>query len=138
MTDLAVRGSLTYKKPGRTGAETKQAARDKTYNTARPKQNGVIEVLNLSNLPEWHDRAACKGKATDLWFPGQGESSAAAKQVCWEECPVREDCLDYGIATRQEEGVWGGFANRELRHERQRRRDGLEPSYQPLLRRGKK
>lgn len=25
------------------------------------------------------------------------------------ECPIRQECLDYALATKQEDGVWGGY-----------------------------
>ena len=39
----------------------------------------------------------------------------AAKRVCWGEdggpvCPVRQACLEYALANKIDEGVWGGVS----------------------------
>lgn len=57
----------------------------------------------------WQDHAACLGCDPDVFFPEAGEDSAAAKAVC-AGCPVREECLEYAIATGQAYGMWGGVA----------------------------
>lgn len=56
----------------------------------------------------WQDHAACLGCDPDVFFPEAGEDSAAAKAVC-AGCRVREECLEWAIATGQEYGVWGGM-----------------------------
>jgi hypothetical protein len=40
---------------------------------------------------DWHDRAACRGLDTDLWF-GQAHQIGTALKVC-AGCPVRAECL---------------------------------------------
>ena len=66
-----------------------------------------------------------------------------AKAIC-ATCPVAEACLEYAIATRQGDGVWGGLtaverhrlirrrqkmAREEGRRRRTQRRAGLSQSY---------
>lgn len=65
---------------------------------------------------EWRRRAACRGMEPDLWFPHseQPEDEAPAKAVC-ATCPVRLDCLEFALVTRQDDGVWGGVGPRERR-----------------------
>ena len=42
-----------------------------------------MEVLGLDGLDlSWHDFANCKGADADLFFPGTGESTEKAKQIC--------------------------------------------------------
>ena len=119
MSDLALHGSRVLTKPTR---QPNRARAEKTYNAARPQHHRLREVTTLSNLPEWQDHAACKGKNSDLFFPGRGESlsvAAAAKQIC-ADCPVTAECLDFGLT--QAAGIWGGQSERERRAERARRR----------------
>jgi WhiB family redox-sensing transcriptional regulator len=45
-----------------------------------------------------------------------------AKEIC-DECDVRVACLEYALAMRERDGVWGGATERERRRIiRQRRR----------------
>jgi WhiB family transcriptional regulator, redox-sensing transcriptional regulator len=66
--------------------------------------------------PPWYARAACRGQGWDRWFPepepGQPADYSAAVAVC-ERCEVRGRCLDYALATRVVEGVWGGLTPSE-------------------------
>lgn len=52
----------------------------------------------------------------DIWFPPKGGPSEQyareACTVCIEQCPVREECLDYAIDYRIQMGVWGGMTYR--------------------------
>ncbi|HEX9854919.1 MAG TPA: WhiB family transcriptional regulator [Acidimicrobiia bacterium] len=86
-------------------------------------------VMALSDIlwePDgsWRDHAACAGSDTDLFFPiGEDDEAAApAKAVC-AICPVREDCLQYALATNQTDGIWGGMTGAERRRLRRRLRD---------------
>ncbi len=61
---------------------------------------------------DWRSRAACLSADPELFFPlsSSGPSArqiAQAKMVCGR-CPVRPECLDFALATRQADGVWGG------------------------------
>lgn len=42
------------------------------------------------------------------------EHIEAAKAVC-RGCRVREDCLDFALATHQDDGIWGGRSEEERR-----------------------
>ncbi len=86
-------------------------------------------VLALNDLlfePEesWREEAACSGSDNSFFFP-HGEDDAAvapAKAIC-AVCPVRDECLQYALATNQTEGVWGGLSGPERRRLRRRLRD---------------
>jgi WhiB family redox-sensing transcriptional regulator len=66
----------------------------------------------------WRDRAACRDMDVDLFFPlGAQEASPKAIAAC-AGCPVRRDCLDYGIG--EGDGVWGGLTEPERRALRRR------------------
>jgi WhiB family redox-sensing transcriptional regulator len=70
----------------------------------------------------WRQRAACRGVDPEVFYPVSDEDAHAAKGIC-HSCVVRERCLDYALANREREGVWGGTTERERRRMlRQRRR----------------
>jgi WhiB family redox-sensing transcriptional regulator len=75
---------------------------------------------------DWRDRAACRDTVTsphdDPFFePDErhetpltaAQREAAALELC-EDCPVRAECLEYAVATRQRFGVWGGRPQAQL------------------------
>ena len=70
----------------------------------------------------WRDRAACRGIDPEIFYPVSDEDAAEAKSIC-AVCPVREACLEYALANRERDGVWGGATERERRRMiRQRRK----------------
>ncbi len=74
--------------------------------------------------PTWHKRAACRGIDVEVFYPPSEDDAdaAEAKAIC-AECPVRQACLEYALAHREREGVWGGCTERERRRiVRQRRK----------------
>lgn len=81
-----------------------------------------IGTLDLS----WMDRAACRGKDLELFFPDEPrlphlpDPDVAAKRIC-AGCPVREECLTYALGKPETEGVWGGMSAHERRFSRRRR-----------------
>ena len=60
------------------------------------------------------DRAACRGKDPEIFFPSQGESAEEAKTICGG-CPVTEPCLRYALSIREPLGIWGGLNESERR-----------------------
>jgi WhiB family redox-sensing transcriptional regulator len=74
----------------------------------------------------WQERAACRGVGIDLFFPVGSTGPAAdeirrARQIC-AGCPVRQQCLDYALASGQQYGIWGGLDEQERRRLRQQLR----------------
>jgi WhiB family redox-sensing transcriptional regulator len=70
----------------------------------------------------WRQAAACRGVDPEVFYPASEEESGPAKVVCGR-CPVRQPCLEFALASREREGVWGGATERERRRMlRQRRR----------------
>lgn len=68
----------------------------------------------------WYTQAGCDGLDTEMWFPvGSNPPDPVARSVCLA-CPVRVDCLEFSIATRQA-GVWGGMTEDERKAEMKRR-----------------
>ncbi len=80
--------------------------------------------VGTSQLGRWNDGAwrldaACATMDTLIFFP-IGETGPAtpqvqlAKKIC-ASCPVREECLEFAIATIQNDGIWGGTTEDERR-----------------------
>jgi WhiB family redox-sensing transcriptional regulator len=67
----------------------------------------------------WQLDASCSGLDPELFFPTRGESTNEAREVC-AGCPVREPCIEMGMAEKN--GIWGGLSERERRALRRRRR----------------
>ena len=79
-----------------------------------------MTVRTAPRATAWLDEAACRGAVTDVFFPTSEAATGPATAIC-AACPVRGECLEYAIATRQPEGVWGGLTPVE-RHRLLRRR----------------
>jgi len=76
----------------------------------------------------WRDLAACltdkpHSEWTDQWFVTRGVTSDVADraQAICEGCPVRLECLAFGLWEKY--GTWGGMSERA----RRRLRVGIEP-----------
>lgn len=72
----------------------------------------------------WRSKAACTGLDPDIFYPPTEDDLDAepAKVVC-STCDVREACLEFALAVREKDGIWGGATERERRRMiRQRRR----------------
>lgn len=75
---------------------------------------------------EWVQRARCKDEDPELFFP-IGTSGPALEQIeraraiCLE-CEVRQQCLEWALATGQDAGVWGGTSEEERKEIRRNRR----------------
>ncbi|MGI9006010.1 MAG: WhiB family transcriptional regulator [Streptosporangiaceae bacterium] len=67
--------------------------------------------------PDWRSQSACLTADPELFFPLSSmgpslEQLTEAKKVCGR-CPVRAECLDFALSTRQVHGVWGGMSEQE-------------------------
>jgi WhiB family redox-sensing transcriptional regulator len=70
----------------------------------------------------WRQRAACRGVEPDIFYPVSEDDAEEAKAICFG-CPVRGPCLEFALANRERDGVWGGATERERRRLiRQRRK----------------
>jgi WhiB family transcriptional regulator, redox-sensing transcriptional regulator len=67
----------------------------------------------------WYERAACRGRDADCFFPEKGGSTRAAKRIC-QTCVVQVECLEYALANDERFGIWGGMSERERRRLKQR------------------
>lgn len=73
-------------------------------------------------MRDWRELARCKEMDPDLFFPVGTTGPAllqieAAKAVC-RSCTVRQQCLEFALASNQEYGVWGGTTEEERRYMR--------------------
>ena len=75
----------------------------------------------MAKQEQWRDDAACRGADIDLFFPVSEDDGGPAKAIC-ATCPVREACLEWAMATHQEDGIFGGMTATERRRLRRRRR----------------
>lgn len=96
--------------PGR--ARTAQARRD--VETGRLLDLVEHAQRRRSEQADWRRSAACRGRATWMWFPSPGDRATerAAKQICGA-CIVRRQCLDANVA--EPDGIYGGLSPAERR-----------------------
>ncbi len=80
---------------------------------------GEKEVVSL-NL-SWRQRAGCRGVDPDVFYPSTDEEADAAKAIC-AQCPVLQPCLEWALANRERDGVWGGATEKERRRILRQRR----------------
>lgn len=73
---------------------------------SREPRETVAATATKQNLTDWRAQAACHGCDTDVFFIGRGEDARPAKVIC-AQCPVRRECLDWGLR-HEKFGVWGG------------------------------
>lgn len=57
---------------------------------------------------DWRDDASCLDQDTEAWFPKDSDRATTARKIC-RSCPVRNECLEFALANRIPEGVWGGL-----------------------------
>lgn len=69
--------------------------------------------------PAWQDHAACHNRGNTHFYLSIGQSARRALALC-ANCPVRVDCLEYGL--HDQHGIWGGLTPNERQTERERRR----------------
>lgn len=80
-----------------------------------------VDTTGTPRPGSWVGEAACKG-SIDLFFGVEFEKQehkeareTRAIAICIGSCGVRDACLLYAVATRQEHGVWGGTTEKERR-----------------------
>lgn len=84
----------------------------------------------------WRDLGACLDEDPDLFAPDGTTGRwvqviAQAKAICGR-CPVREQCLQWAIDTRQDYGIFGGLDEYERQQRRRRQaRNARHPVQNP-------
>lgn len=71
-------------------------------------------VIELIDDQTWRTQAACVDARTGLFFAEDEPQIDAAKRIC-ARCPVSEDCLSFALLNRVDDGIWGGFTEKERR-----------------------
>jgi WhiB family redox-sensing transcriptional regulator len=71
------------------------------------------------DVDAWRTRSACRDSDPDVFFPIGSTGPAleqieTARRIC-AACPVRDECLEFALATNQEAGIWGGTTEEERR-----------------------
>jgi WhiB family redox-sensing transcriptional regulator len=101
-------------------------------------------MLNLDK-EEWMKAAACRGVAAkegfEAFFPegsrGRGHKLKAegVPKYC-SNCTVTEECLDYAMANKIQEGAWGGLLledRKRVRKEQNAEFDELVSDIEPAM-----
>jgi WhiB family redox-sensing transcriptional regulator len=86
----------------------------------------------IEYVSDWRAASACRTADPDLFFPVAAGAAASpqvslALRIC-DDCPVKRECLDFAMRTREQAGIWGGTTPEErirvlrARHRRPARR----------------
>ena len=81
-----------------------------------------MTTLGFTYTPQpWMRKAACTTVNPEIFFPPNASHAhhAFAIAVC-QACPVINDCLNYALTERIDEGIFGGLTGPE-RHQLRRR-----------------
>lgn len=70
----------------------------------------------------WMARGNCANTPPSVFFPSDGVGVEIAKQIC-AQCEVTEPCLNYALAHRIDQGVWGGCSERQRKRIIRQRRE---------------
>ena len=81
----------------------------------RQVDTSAIDENSLS----WQTDSLCAQTDPEAFFPEKGGSTRDAKKIC-TSCEVRNQCLEYALATDERFGIWGGLSERERRKLRKR------------------
>lgn len=57
---------------------------------------------------DWWARARCRGQRQEIFYDAHGPNDEA-KAIC-RMCPVRIECLNHALRTREPFGTWGGVS----------------------------
>jgi len=70
---------------------------------------------------EWMAHGNCASETPASFFPSDGVGVEVARRIC-QDCPVKQQCLEFALTNRVDHGVWGGTSERERRRILKRRR----------------
>lgn len=81
--------------------------------------------LNEDDPRIWDRLSMCSpngqyGSSEYSWCPERAQSREAEKKICWEECPVRKQCLTWGIVQGEKHCIYGGYNHDQRRLIRRR------------------
>lgn len=99
-------------------------------------------MSNSESMPpplSWRQRAACRDTNPARFYPEDwdlwdDDEIQAIKDTYCDVCPVKDECLDFAIGTREIEGIWGGMTHSERKSyiRRQRKEGVLFPKYSSM------
>ena len=71
----------------------------------------------------WRLRGACRGLDPEIFYAAGDDEGVVdrAKAVC-NTCVVQQQCLEFALANRESEGIWGGATEKERRRILRQRR----------------
>lgn len=83
----------------------------------RSRRASAAQMMRfISELTQWSwmDSAACANADPEMFFPVPGDEAMnrKARAFC-DHCPVREECLQFSLDTREMYGIWGGLSDRD-------------------------
>lgn len=89
----------------------------------------MIEYAN-----DWRAAGACLTADPDLFFPVAvgtvaSRQIARAQRIC-ASCPVKQQCLDFAMRTRESTGIWGGTTPEQRIRALRGRRPVRSPSHE--------
>jgi WhiB family redox-sensing transcriptional regulator len=79
-------------------------------------------VPDTESATAWMAEGNCRNYPPAVFFPSDGVGVDRARKICNQDCPVKDQCLEYAIDNRIEHGVWGGCSERERRRIIKRRK----------------
>lgn len=77
----------------------------------------------MSDHRDWVQRGACLGSYDERFYPERGDSNKEAKAICFDQCPVRDECLEHALTKPERFGIWGGTSERERQEMRRIRNE---------------
>ena len=86
-------------------------------------------ILESDKEIAWMKHAKCRGMDTNLFYPNRSEKMDLRVKIACAACPVRLECLEYGIKERElSGGTYGGYAGQQLARARIMARRGATTS----------
>lgn len=70
----------------------------------------------------WRLRGACRGLDPEIFYPATEEEDIRRAKVVCDTCVVQQQCLEFALANRESEGIWGGATEKERRRILRQRR----------------
>lgn len=71
--------------------------------------------LNLADAIRKHGQPVCMTTDPEAWYPEKqhmGPHNRKAIELC-NQCPVRQQCLEYAVFAPETYGIWGGLLPRQ-------------------------
>jgi WhiB family redox-sensing transcriptional regulator len=83
-----------------------------------------LALFDIFDQAPWRLQAACRGVDPEIFASDLPEMKKTAKKIC-ADCPVRDECLEYALANKEEGGIWGGLTHNQRVRLKKARAKGL-------------